>query len=123
MLMQYLQERTQFGTRIGDFQGMQHQYAQIATEIHAAEVMMYNACRLKENGISFVKQASMVKLYAAQVAEKTASKSIEWLGGIGFTRDLLVEKFYRDCKVGSIYEGTSNIQLQTIAKLVQAEYK
>ena len=123
IVMPYLQERTQFGTRIGDFQGMQHQYAQIATEIHAAEVMMYNACRLKENGMSFVKQASMVKLYASQVAEKTASKSIEWLGGIGFTRDLLVEKFYRDCKVGSIYEGTSNIQLQTIAKLIQAEYK
>jgi alkylation response protein AidB-like acyl-CoA dehydrogenase len=102
---------------------MQHQYAQIATEIHAAEVMMYNACRMKENGMSFVKEASMAKLYSSQVAEKTASKTIEWLGGIGFTKDLLAEKFYRDCKVGSIYEGTSNIQLQTIAKLLQAEYK
>jgi short/branched chain acyl-CoA dehydrogenase len=102
---------------------MQHQYAQIATEIHAAEVMIYNACRMKENGMSFVKEASMAKLYSSQVAEKTASKTIEWLGGIGFTKDLLAEKFYRDCKVGSIYEGTSNIQLQTIAKLLQAEYK
>uniref|UniRef100_A0A7S1CX26 Short/branched chain specific acyl-CoA dehydrogenase, mitochondrial n=1 Tax=Cyclophora tenuis TaxID=216820 RepID=A0A7S1CX26_CYCTE len=122
--MPYLQERQQFGRAIGDFQGMQHQYAQIATELHAAELMTYNACRLKEtNSSSFVKEASMVKLYAAQVAERTASKTIEWLGGIGFTQDLLAEKFYRDCKVGSIYEGTSNIQLQTIAKLLQAEYK
>lgn len=116
-------ERKQFGTAIGDFQGMQHQYAMAATEIHAAEVMTYNACRLKEAGLPFVKEASMVKLYASQVAERTASKSIEWLGGIGFTKDLLAEKFYRDCKVGSIYEGTSNIQLQTIAKILQAEYK
>jgi len=119
----YLQERTQFGTAIGDFQGMQHQYAMIATEIHAAEVMTYNACRLKEAGLPFVKEASMVKLYASQVAERTASKTIEWLGGIGFTQDMLAEKFFRDCKVGSIYEGTSNIQLQTIAKLLQADYK
>ena len=73
---------------------MEHQYAQIATEIHAAEVMTYNACRMKENGIPFVKEASMVKLYASQVAEKAASKSIEWLGGVGFTQDLLAEKFF-----------------------------
>lgn len=123
IVIPYLQERKQFGTAIGDFQGMQHQYAMAATEIHAAEVMTYNACRLKEAGLPFVKEASMVKLYASQVAERTASKTIEWLGGIGFTKDLLAEKFFRDCKVGSIYEGTSNIQLQTIAKLIQAEYK
>ena len=121
--MPYLQERTQFGRAIGDFQGMQHQYAQIATEIHAAETITYNACRLKEAGMPFVKEASMVKLYSSQVAERAASKCIEWLGGVGFTQDLLAEKFYRDCKVGSIYEGTSNMQLQTIAKLIQAEYK
>lgn len=121
--MPYLKERTQFGSAIGDFQGMQHQYAQIATEIHAAETMTYNACRLKEAGLPFVKEASMVKLYSSQVAERAASKCIEWLGGVGFTQDLLAEKFYRDCKVGSIYEGTSNMQLQTIAKLIQAEYK
>ncbi len=102
---------------------MQDQYAKAATEIHAAEVMTYDACRLKGAGLPFVKEASMVKLYASQVGRRTASKSIEWLGGIGFTKDLLAEKFYRDCKVGSIYEGTSNIQLQTIAKLLQAEYK
>ncbi|KAG7372462.1 acyl-CoA dehydrogenase [Nitzschia inconspicua] len=119
--MPYLLERKQFGTALADFQGMQHQYAQIATEIHAAEVMTYNACRRKEAGLPFVKEASMVKLYSSQVAEKAASKTIEWLGGIGFTKDLLAEKFYRDCKVGSIYEGTSNIQLQTIAKILQQE--
>jgi len=121
--MPYLQERQQFGQAIGDFQGMQHQYAAVATEIHAAETMVYNACRKKEAGMPFVKEASMVKYYASKVAEQTASKTIEWLGGIGFTKDLLAEKFYRDCKVGSIYEGTSNIQLQTIAKLIQSEYK
>jgi alkylation response protein AidB-like acyl-CoA dehydrogenase len=121
--MPYLQERQQFGQPIGDFQGMQHQVAQIATEIHAAELLTYNACRLKEHGLPFVKEASMSKLYSSQVAEKTASKCIEWLGGIGFTKDLLAEKFYRDCKVGSIYEGTSNIQLQTIAKLLKEEYQ
>ena len=104
-------------------QGLQHQYAQTATEIHAAELLTYNACRLKEHGLPFVKEASMAKLYASQVAEKTASKTIEWLGGIGFTKDLLAEKFYRDCKVGSIYEGTSNIQLQTIARILQEEQR
>lgn len=86
----YMMERKQFGQAIADFQGIQHQYAQIATEIHAAEVMTYNACRMKENGIPFVKEASMAKLYSSQTAEKAASKTIEWLGGIGFTKDLLV---------------------------------
>ncbi|KAL7508985.1 hypothetical protein ACHAXN_006758 [Cyclotella atomus] len=121
--MPYLNDRKSFGTKLADFQGMEHQYAQIATEIHAAEVMTYNACRMKENGLPFVKEASMVKLFASQVAEKAASKSIEWLGGVGFTQDLLAEKFFRDCKVGSIYEGTSNIQLQTIAKRIKDEYQ
>lgn len=118
----YMTEREQFGRPIAEFQGMEHQYAQIATEIHAVETMTYNACRLKEqNTASFVREASMAKLYGSQVAEKTASKTIEWLGGIGFTTDLLAEKMYRDCKVGSIYEGTSNMQLQTIAGLLRAE--
>eukprot|EP00970_Alexandrium_tamarense_P003323 scaffold529_cov196-Alexandrium_tamarense.AAC.19 len=121
--MPYIKERTQFGTKLADFQGMEHQYAQIATEIHACEVMTYNACRTKENGLPFVKEASMVKLYTSQVAEKAASKSIEWLGGLGFTQDTLAEKFYRDCKVGSIYEGTSNIQLQTIARRIKDMYR
>lgn len=134
----YMMEREQFGSPIANFQGMEHQYAQIATEIHAAETMTYNACRLKEmvakerqqhhhqqhhqqHKSDFVKEASMAKLYTSQVAEKTASKTIEWLGGIGFTKDLMAEKMFRDCKVGSIYEGTSNMQLQTIARLLRAE--
>lgn len=123
VVMPYLNERTQFGQKLSEMPVMQQQYAQAFAELHAAEVMMYNACRLKENGMTFVKEASMCKLYSSQVAERIASKSIEWLGGIGFTKDLMAEKFYRDCKVGSIYEGTSNIQLQTIAKIVNQEYK
>ncbi len=123
VVMPYLNERSQFGQKLAQMPVMQQQYAQAYTELHAAEVMIYNACRLKENGMSFVAEASMCKLYASQVAERIASKSIEWLGGNGFTKDLMVEKFYRDCKVGSIYEGTSNIQLQTIAKIVNREYE
>lgn len=122
--MPYLFQRKQFNTFIGDFQAMEHQYAEIATEIEAARLLTYNAARLKEsNSSDFVKEAAMAKLYASRVAEKTSSKCIEWLGGIGFTRDFPVEKFYRDCKIGSIYEGTSNIQLQTIAKLLKKQYK
>lgn len=120
--MPYLFQRKQFDTLIGDFQGMQHQYAEIATEIEAARLLTYNAARLKESGEPFVKEAAMAKLYASRIAEKTASKCIEWLGGVGFTRDLLIEKFYRDSKIGSIYEGTSNIQLQTIAKLIKPHF-
>lgn len=122
--MPYLFQRRQFGQLIGDFQGLEHQYAEIAIEIEAARLLTFNAARLKESQSSeFVKEAAMAKFYASRVAEKCASKCIEWLGGIGFTRDLAVEKFYRDCKIGSIYEGTSNIQLQTIAKLLKSTYK
>ncbi|ORZ25459.1 acyl-CoA dehydrogenase/oxidase [Absidia repens] len=120
--MPYMFERKQFNTRIGDFQGMQHQYAQIATELEAARLLTYNAARLKEEGKSFIKEAAMAKLYSSQVAEKAASKAIEWCGGVGFTKELGVEKFYRDAKIGAIYEGTSNIQLQTIAKLIGQQY-
>ena len=102
---------------------MQFQIAQVATEIEAARLLTYNAARLKEQGSSFVKEAAMAKLYASQVADKTASRCVEWLGGVGFTRDFPVEKFYRDCKIGAIYEGTSNIQLQTIARLASAKYR
>ncbi|CAB3408828.1 unnamed protein product [Caenorhabditis bovis] len=119
----YLQQREQFGSRLIDFQGMQHQIAQIGTEIEAARLLVYNAARLKENGINFVKEAAMAKLYASQVATNTTSKCIEWLGGVGFTKEFPVEKFYRDAKIGTIYEGTSNIQLNTIAKLIDNEYK
>ncbi|KAF9420702.1 hypothetical protein BGZ76_004061 [Entomortierella beljakovae] len=118
----YLFQRKQFGTQIGQFQGMQHQYAQIAVDIEAARLLTYNAARLKEEGKPFVKEAAMAKLYASQVAERTASRCIEWSGGIGFTRDYPIEKFYRDCKIGAIYEGTSNIQLQTIAKILEKKY-
>ncbi|KAJ1866807.1 hypothetical protein LPJ78_001542 [Coemansia sp. RSA 989] len=119
----YLFERKQFGSRIGDFQGMQHQYAQIAVDIEAARLLTYNAARLKEEGKPFVKQAAMAKLYASQVAERASSRAVEWMGGLGFTRELPLEKFYRDCKIGAIYEGTSNIQLQTIAKILTKEYQ
>jgi alkylation response protein AidB-like acyl-CoA dehydrogenase len=120
--MPYLFQRKQFGSYIGDFQGMEHQYAQVAMEIEAARLLTYNAARMKEAGVPFVKEAAMAKLYASQVAEKSASKAIEWMGGVGFTKDLPVEKFFRDCKIGAIYEGTSNIQLTTIAKQLRPQY-
>jgi len=119
----YLFQRKQFGTFIGEFQAMQHQYAQLAVELEAARLLVYNAARLKEQGKPFIKEAAMAKLYSSQIAEKTASKCVELLGGVGFTKDFPVEKFFRDSKIGAIYEGTSNIQLQTIAKIVSAEYK
>ncbi|KAJ2559051.1 hypothetical protein EV175_000511 [Coemansia sp. RSA 1933] len=122
-VMPYLFQRKQFGSFIGDFQGMQYQYAQIAVDIEAARLLTYNAARLKEEGKPFVKEAAMAKLYASQVAERASSRAVEWMGGLGFTRDLPVEKLYRDCKIGAIYEGTSNIQLQTIAKILTKEYK
>ena len=117
----YLFDRKQFNTRIGDFQGMQHQYAQAAIELEATRLLVYNAARRKEAGLPFVKQAAMAKLFASQVADRTTSRCVEWMGGVGFTKDFPVEKFYRDCKIGAIYEGTSNIQLQTIAKIITGE--
>lgn len=96
-------------------------YADAAVQIETARLLVYNAARLKETGQPFIKEAAMAKLHCARVAESTASKCIEWLGGIGFTKDLPSEKFFRDAKIGSIYEGTSNIQLQTIAKLIKQE--
>jgi len=119
--MPYLFDRKQFGTRIGDFQGMQHQYAQAAMELEAGRMLVYNAARRKEAGLPFVKHAAMAKLYCSQLADRTTSRCVEWMGGVGFTKDFPVEKFYRDCKIGAIYEGTSNIQLQTIAKLLASE--
>ncbi len=119
----YMHERQQFGKQIADFQGMQFQYARVAMEIEAARLLVYNAARLKDSGVDFVKEAAMAKLFASEVAERAASQAIEFMGGVGFTRDYPVEKFYRDAKIGKIYEGTSNMQLQTIAKLIQAERK
>lgn len=114
----YAQERKQFGRLISEFQGIQFQIAQMATEIEAARMMVYNAARMKDAGMNFVKEAAMTKLFASQVAERVASLSVEILGGVGFTKDYPVEKYFRDAKIGKIYEGTSNMQLQTIAKLV-----
>ncbi|ORZ17897.1 acyl-CoA dehydrogenase/oxidase [Absidia repens] len=119
----YAHERQQFGKPIASFQAMQHQFAQVAVDIESARLLTYNAARLKEEGQPFVMQAAMAKLYASQVAERAASKAVEWCGGNGFTREFGVEKFYRDAKIGAIYEGTSNIQLETISKILLAQYK
>eukprot|EP00039_Didymoeca_costata_P019815 m.339051 g.339051 ORF g.339051 m.339051 type:complete len:415 (+) comp18644_c0_seq1:225-1469(+) len=121
--MPYLFERKQFGQAIGNFQGMEMQYAEVAMEIESARLLVYNAARLKEAGLPFIKEAAMAKLKASRVAELTASKCIEWLGGVGFTKDYPAEKFYRDCKIGAIYEGTSNIQLITIAKNIKQNFQ
>ena len=116
--VKYAQERKQFGKSISEFQGIQFQLAQMATEIEAARMMVYNAARMKDAGMTFVKEAAMVKLFASQVAERVTSLAVEIYGGYGFTKDYPVEKYYRDAKIGKIYEGTSNMQLQTIAKIV-----
>ena len=114
----YVQERKQFGKAIAEFQGIQFQIAQMATEIEAARLMVYNSARMKDAGVDFVRQAAMTKLFASQVAERVTSLAIEIYGGYGFTKDYPVEKYWRDAKIGKIYEGTSNMQLATIAKLV-----
>ncbi len=114
----YAQERKQFGKTIAEFQGVQFQIAQMATEIEAARLMVYNAARMKDAGIPFVKEAAMTKLFCSQVAERVTSLAIEIYGGYGFTKDYPVEKYWRDSKIGKIYEGTSNMQLATIAKLL-----
>ncbi|HZW79265.1 MAG TPA: acyl-CoA dehydrogenase [Candidatus Deferrimicrobiaceae bacterium] len=114
----YSQERKQFGKALADFQGIQFQIAQMATEIEAARLMVYNAARMKDAGVNFVKEAAMTKLFASQVAERVTSLAIEIYGGYGFTKDYPVEKYWRDAKIGKIYEGTSNMQLATIAKLL-----
>jgi alkylation response protein AidB-like acyl-CoA dehydrogenase len=120
--MKYMLERKQFGKAIAEFQGMEFQYAQLATEIEAARLMVYNAARLKDAKQNFVKEAAMAKLFSSQVAERAASLAVEFVGGVGFTKEYPVEKFYRDAKIGKIYEGTSNMQLSTIAKILRSEY-
>src|SRR3954464_682426 len=117
----YAQERKQFGKSIAEFQGIQFQLAQMATEIESARLMVYNAARMKDAGMPFVKEAAMTKLFCSQVAERVTSLAIEIYGGAGFTKDYPVEKYWRDAKIGKIYEGTSNMQLQTIAKLVMGK--
>ena len=114
----YMRERVQFGKPIAEFQGMQFLYARVAMEIEAARLMVYNAARLKDQGQPFVKEAAMAKLFASEVAERTASQCLEFYGGVGFSKEYPAEKLYRDAKIGKIYEGTSNMQLVTIAKLL-----
>jgi alkylation response protein AidB-like acyl-CoA dehydrogenase len=113
---EYVKERTQFGKKLGDFQGIQFQLAQARTELEAARLMVYNAARLKDMGRDIALEGAMAKLFSSQVAERVTSISLELFGGYGYTKDYPAEKFYRDAKIGAIYEGTSNMQLQTIAK-------
>ena len=112
----YARERRQFGKPIGEFQMVQRDLAVMATEVEAARLLVYNAARLRDSGMPFLTEAAMAKWYASQIAEKVASRAVEIHGGVGITRDFPVEKLYRDAKIGRIYEGSSNIQLMTIAK-------
>ena len=114
----YVKERKQFGKVIAEFQGVQFQLAQMATELEAARLMVYNAARLKDAGRPFAREAAMAKLLSSQVADRTTSKCLELFGGYGYSKEYPAEKFYRDAKIGTIYEGTSNMQLQTIAKML-----
>ena len=114
----YIKERRQFGKAIAEFQAVQHQVARAATDLEAARLLVYNAARLRDAGQPFLSEAAMCKLFASEVAERVTSLAINLFGGNGFVKDYPVEKLYRDAKIGQIYEGTSNLQLQTIAKRV-----
>jgi short/branched chain acyl-CoA dehydrogenase len=135
----YTYQRKQFGQPIGTFQGMAFSIAQAAIDIESARLMTYNAARRRDEGKSFTKEAAMAKYLASVVAQRVSGQAIEWAGGVGFTRETGIEKFWRDSKIvrisqklicvdinrtvqGAIYEGTSNIQLQTIAKFIQKEH-
>jgi butyryl-CoA dehydrogenase/short/branched chain acyl-CoA dehydrogenase len=118
LAVKYSKERKQFGKAIAEFQAVQFMLAEMATQIEATRMLVYNAARMKCAGVGFVKEAAMAKLFASRVAEEVASKAVEIYGGYGFVRDYPMEKFYRDAKIGSIYEGTSNMQLATIGKLI-----
>jgi len=119
--LKYTAEREQFGQSIQSFQAVQFQLAEMAVEIEAARLVTYNAARLKDAGKPFLKEAAIAKLYTSRVAEKVSSKAIELYGGYGYVKDYPVEKFWRDSKIGAIYEGTSNMQLQTIAKIITSK--
>jgi len=112
----YSKERKQFGKPIAEFQAIQLELAEMATELEAARLLVYNAARLREAGLPFLKEAAMAKYFSSQIAETVASRAVEIFGGVGFTKDYPVEKYYRDAKIGRIYEGTSNMQRLTIAK-------
>lgn len=116
--LKYTAEREQFGQSLNNFQAVQFQLAEMAIDIEAARLLVYNAARLKDAGKPFLKEAAMAKVYSSRVAEKVSSKAIELFGGYGYVKDYPVEKFWRDSKIGAIYEGTSNMQLATIAKLI-----
>jgi alkylation response protein AidB-like acyl-CoA dehydrogenase len=118
--LRYTAEREQFGQSINNFQAVQFQLAEMAVDIEAARLLVYNAARLKDAGKPFLKEAAMAKLYSSRTAERVSSKAIELYGGYGYVKDYPVEKFWRDSKIGAIYEGTSNMQLQTIAKLIMS---
>lgn len=114
----YTKDREQFGKAISDFQGVRFQLAKMATDIETARLLVYNSARMKENGESFLKEAAMAKYHAAEVAESVSSQAVDLFGGYGYVKEYPVEKYYRDAKIGKIYEGTSNMQLNTIAKLL-----
>ena len=116
--IKYIKEREQFGKPIASFQAVQHQLARAATELEAARLMVYNAARLRDAGQPFLTEAAMCKIFASEVAERVTSLAVNLYGGYGFVKDYPVEKLYRDAKIGQIYEGTSNLQLQTIAKQI-----
>lgn len=116
--LEYTQEREQFGQSISEFQGVQFQLAKMATDIETARLLVYNAARLKGNGESFLKEAAMAKYHSSEVAERVSSQAVDLFGGYGYVKEYPVEKFYRDAKIGKIYEGTSNMQLNTISKLL-----
>jgi butyryl-CoA dehydrogenase/short/branched chain acyl-CoA dehydrogenase len=117
----YAQQRKQFGKAIAEFQAVQFALAEMATEIEAARLMVYNAARRKDAGLPFVTEAAMTKYFVSQVAERVASQCVEIFGGNGYVKDYPAEKYFRDAKIGKIYEGTSNMQLMTIAKQLLAE--
>jgi len=112
----YSKERKQFGKSVAEFQGVQFQIARAATELEASRLLVYNAARLRDARLPFLKEAAMCKIFASEVAERVASLAVNLYGGYGFVKDYPVEKLYRDAKIGQIYEGTSNLQLQTIAR-------
>jgi len=116
--LSYARQRKQFGKPIADFQGIQFDLARMATELEAARLLTYNAARLRDAGMPFLTEAAMAKYYSSEIAETVASKAVEVFGGVGFTKDCPAEKFYRDAKIGRIYEGTSNMQLMTIARQI-----
>jgi len=116
--LSYAKQRKQFGKAIAEFQGVQFELAEMATEVEAARLLTYNAARLRDDGRPFLTEAAMAKYFASQIAERVASRAVEIFGGVGFTKDYPVEKLYRDAKIGRIYEGTSNMQRMTIAKQI-----